>query len=211
MAATTTGGLSEIRTSYNQISEEKKDSFFGSNFNSKDNESTVEIFNDKELIGLFFSGDWCPPCRAFLPHLIDFYKEINSESKGPKFEIIFASADKNEDDYHTYYGKMPWKAFNFQDERFNKFKNLYGVTGIPKLIILTVDGLLITKDGRNDIIEKGEDAWIGWITKRDEEIEKNKTTQAAGLTNSQIQPQVSHNPSLISVESPSKKARAVPN
>ncbi|MFN9909829.1 MAG: thioredoxin-like domain-containing protein [bacterium] len=30
---------------------------------------------------LFFSAGWCPPCQTFLPKLVEFYNEINLETK----------------------------------------------------------------------------------------------------------------------------------
>jgi nucleoredoxin len=42
-----------------------------------------------KVTGIYFSAHWCPPCRAFTPHLIDFYKRFKGTSQ--EFEIVFAS------------------------------------------------------------------------------------------------------------------------
>ena len=50
----------------------------------------------------------CPPCRAFTPMLADLYEEYNEDEK--KFEIIFFSGDKSEEEFNNYFGEMPWLA-----------------------------------------------------------------------------------------------------
>ena len=162
--------------------EEKKDSYFGAVFEPNNGEVTAETISSKALIGLLFSAQWCPPCSSFLPILKDFYKEINFDEH--QFEIFFASYDKSHEQFKEYFEKMPWKAFPFGDERCNRFKNLYGVTGIPKLIILTPEGLLVTKMGRNDVVDKGEQAWTEWLKLKEEAIERFKNAPPPPQPNS---------------------------
>ncbi|GKV22886.1 hypothetical protein SLEP1_g32703 [Rubroshorea leprosula] len=51
-----------------------------------------------DLVGknilLYFSAHWCPPCRAFLPKLIEAYHKI--KAKDEAFEVIFISTDWEE-------------------------------------------------------------------------------------------------------------------
>ncbi|MFO0131921.1 MAG: thioredoxin-like domain-containing protein [bacterium] len=42
-------------------------------------------------MGLYFGAHWAPPCKKFLPSLIEFYNIHNKESK--KIEIIYISMD----------------------------------------------------------------------------------------------------------------------
>ena len=169
--------------------EENKNSYFGAVFDTHvQGELVVESISSKTLVGIYFSGSWCPPCKTFLPVLIDFYKEINFDE--PQFEIFFASCDTDDAQYKAFFEKMPWKAFPYNDERINRFKALYGVTGIPKLIVLTPDGLLVTKEGRIDILKKGENAWLDWLKGKEEAIERQKNApppQPATLANSNVQ------------------------
>ena len=208
MAATTiSGGVSEIRTSAGKLPDDKN-SFFGASFNSKESEfNSSEIFLEKELVGIYFSGNWCPPCKSFFPHLVEFYKEINYDRH--QFEILFASADKSEEEYNEYFGRMPWKAFFYNDDRFNKFKNYFGITGIPRLVILTPEGLLVTKDGRKDIIEKGEEAWQHWLHLKELALEKQKNEpQPVTGAPSPVGPHLSHlgASQLTGGDSPAKRS-----
>ena len=49
---------------------------------------TNEVLAGKEVIGLYFSAHWCPPCRGFTPQLGKFYDQIKDAKN---FEIIFVS------------------------------------------------------------------------------------------------------------------------
>ena len=44
---------------------------------------TNQALNGKKVVGLYFSADWCGPCRKFTPELLAFYKKMNSR-KGRK-------------------------------------------------------------------------------------------------------------------------------
>ena len=51
--------------------------------------ATAAAFKDKDLVALYFSAQWCPPCRAFLPVLKDFYKACAEKGK---LEVELAEA-----------------------------------------------------------------------------------------------------------------------
>ncbi len=47
---------------------------------------------------------------------------------------------------------MPWLAIPYEDEDSRtQLTTLYGIQGIPTLILLNPDGSLITEDGRGEI------------------------------------------------------------
>jgi len=109
-------------------------------------------FND--VIGLYFSAHWCGPCRSFTPRLVQFYQSFTDLNPG-KFDIVFVSSDKDDSMFNEYYLEMPWKAIPFIDRaRKNKLSTLYGVKGIPCLVLLNgKTGEVITKDGRTAIMK----------------------------------------------------------
>ncbi len=45
-----------------------------------------------KIVGLYFSAQWCPPCRRFTPELASFYKTLVAQEK--PFEVVFISADR---------------------------------------------------------------------------------------------------------------------
>ncbi len=137
-------------------------SLFGTNLvNAK-----MEIVSATNLVGrkvgVYFSGYWCPPCRAFTPVLVDFHKKLTKEGK--PFEIVFVSSDRSQKDMAAYMKevKMPWLALPFESERKGALGSKYGVRGVPTLIILDPDGKILSKDGRRDVMELGAKAFDKW-------------------------------------------------
>ena len=74
------------------------------------------------------------------------------------------SSDRSEEDMVSYFNGMPWLALPFDDPRKQELKTKFGVTGIPKLVILNEAGDLITADGRGDVQSKGEAAFDAWTS-----------------------------------------------
>jgi len=69
------------------------------------------------VIGIYFSADWCPPCKGFTPKLIDLYNKVKSCPNGVKFEVVFVSWDKDESAFTEYFNTMPWLALPYGIER----------------------------------------------------------------------------------------------
>ena len=56
-------------------------------------EVTTEHFKEFKYVGLFFSANWCPPCKLMLKELKNFYTDINMETK--TMEVIYVPCDKD--------------------------------------------------------------------------------------------------------------------
>lgn len=113
-----------------------------------------------KLIGIYFSAHWCPPCRGFTPQLVNFYNEVNKNEK--EFEVIFASCDQDEKSFASYFSEMPWLTLPFKDSRCDAASDEYGCEGIPYLVVLTKEGIVVTKNGRGDVMQKGAAAFQKW-------------------------------------------------
>lgn len=113
-------------------------------------------------IGLYFSAQWCPPCRAFTPQLIQAYEEL--QKQGKPFEIIFVSHDRSESDMYKYMRdyKMPWLAIRYDDAKRDELKQKHGIRGIPSLIIVDSSGKTLSANGRTEVSAKGYAAFDGW-------------------------------------------------
>ena len=108
--------------------------------------STGEALRDCDAIGIYFSAHWCPPCRQFTPYLASTYLELK---KRKRFEIVFASSDKGPDEFESYLNEMPWLAVPYHERGIKEvLSKVYGVRGIPALVIINGNGDLISKDGR---------------------------------------------------------------
>lgn len=115
------------------------------------------------LIGLYFSASWCPPCKTFTPLLTEFYNTAKKTCPD-EFEIIFVSSDRTQEEFDGYYEKMPWLAIP-PVEGSAKIKatlsSTLGVTAIPALAI--IDGKTgefiaggIARDDVMRVTESGE-------------------------------------------------------
>ncbi|XP_006008021.1 nucleoredoxin-like [Latimeria chalumnae] len=115
-------------------------------------------------LALYFSAHWCPPCRSFTPFLVETYKKLKSQ--GEKFEIIFVSSDRSLDSFKQYFGEMPWLAVPYSDEKRRLCLNrLYGIQGIPSLIILDLERNIITPHGRAAVVDDPECKEFPWHPK----------------------------------------------
>merc|ERR1719188_783112 len=113
-----------------------------------------EVIEGKTL-GLYFSAHWCGPCRSFTPKLAEWYKGIKGEL-GDKFEIIFCSGDRSEEDMKSYYKEHcdaggDWLCLPF--DKKDDLDPLFQVNGIPHLVIVGPDGKVINNNARGLISE----------------------------------------------------------
>mmetsp|Transcript_26462 Transcript_26462/g.57981 ORF Transcript_26462/g.57981 Transcript_26462/m.57981 type:complete len:252 (-) Transcript_26462:1910-2665(-) len=116
---------------------------------------TNEALAGKKVIGLYFSADWCGPCRQFTPELASFYEKMNNR-RGQKdnFEIVLISRCRDANSHYQYFAKMPWLALPLQEaagERGQLLSDKYGVKGIPTVVLVDDLGQTITTEARNKI------------------------------------------------------------
>ncbi|NBR71717.1 MAG: hypothetical protein EBT75_06450 [Proteobacteria bacterium] len=98
---------------------------------------------------IYYSAHWCPPCRAFTPKLVEWYKEF--KPKHQDFELVFASSDKSEAaqiEYMTEMG-MPWPAMKFAAAKDPTLKK-YSASGIPYLVLVDPTGKDLTGQKDNE-------------------------------------------------------------
>jgi len=103
--------------------------------------------NDADVVGLYFSAHWCPPCRNFTPKLSKFYTDM--KAAGKKFELVFVSSDKEQQAFDEYHGEMTFSAVPYENRDLKKtLSSKYKVEGIPTLVLLDAKtGETITKSG----------------------------------------------------------------
>ncbi|KAK9876013.1 hypothetical protein WA026_011130 [Henosepilachna vigintioctopunctata] len=122
----------------------------------KEHPNTMQDIHYKDIPagikGFYFSANWCPPCRAFTPQLSDMYKLVRK--KEPNFEIIFISSDRSPQSFNTIVETMPWLVVPFQQSAVRaELAQLYGIRGIPTLLLLDTNGHVITMDARTELAE----------------------------------------------------------
>jgi len=113
--------------------------------------ATSKAFEDVDIVGLYFSAHWCPPCRQFTPLLSERYTKLREAGK--KVEIVFLSSDSDEDSFKSYHSSMSFLALPYSDrERKNEIANKFDVRGIPNLKLLDAkSGEVICSNARSGI------------------------------------------------------------
>jgi nucleoredoxin len=163
----TTGGRSKVSADpegFPWIPKQFHEIIKGNVVNGKLENVDTETLKGNTAIGIYFSAHWCPPCRGFTPKLVETYKTIKNDGK--KFEIIFASSDKDDASYKEYFHEMPWLALPFKDHRIKELSDLYGVEGIPMLVIVDpATGKVINPSGRGSVEGDPKGAEFPWNPK----------------------------------------------
>lgn len=103
--------------------------------------SLSKAFANVDLVFLYASAHWCPPCRKYTPGLIKFYHDAKkfyaSDPKRTKsVEIVFVSADHDMSMFKNYYATMPWLAVPFDADTRERLLSWMKVTGVPRLMVL---------------------------------------------------------------------------
>jgi nucleoredoxin len=103
-----------------------------------------DMLPKKKLIALYFSAQWCPPCRKFTPQLIEFYNRIAREHV--EFEIVFVSFDRSPSGMETHMrdAQMPWPAIDFAKLPGKAALKKYAGGSIPCLVLLDDSGKVIS-------------------------------------------------------------------
>jgi thiol-disulfide isomerase/thioredoxin len=96
-----------------------------------------------------FWASWCGPCRGEIPNL----KAVYEEFKGPKFDLLSVAVwDKPEDTIEAAKEEqIPWNQI------INAQKiptDLYGIQGIPHIILFGPDGTILKRNLRGDDIRE---------------------------------------------------------
>jgi nucleoredoxin len=101
-------------------------------------------FENKKLIGLYFSAHWCGPCRKFTPELVDYYNR--NAPQHPEFDIIFVSSDRSQSDMEKYMheANMPWPAIDFSKIAGKQTITKYAGRGIPCLVLIDSTGKVVS-------------------------------------------------------------------
>ena len=152
-------GFSAISVS---ATETKKGLLFPDKLLDSDGKEVSSKVLGNKIVGIYFSAQWCPPCRHFTPSLVEFR---NNNSKD--FEVVFVSSDRSSKDQLAYMKKynMKWYTIAHGSDAAKDLKNKYEVRGIPSLVIVDSKGNTITKNGRGDVSKNPTGALASWQKK----------------------------------------------
>lgn len=94
-----------------------------------------------------FWASWCGPCRAEMPNLAEVYKKY----KGNRFEIVGVAVwdERNATEKALESLPITWPVI-FDAQQVPT--DLYGINGIPQIILFGPDGVIVARDLRGEKI-----------------------------------------------------------
>ncbi|CAL4062114.1 unnamed protein product [Meganyctiphanes norvegica] len=121
------------------------------------------ICGPDKIIALYFSANWCPPCRNFTPQLVAIYKHLKENTK-QQLEVVLVSSDQDDQAFQDYYRDMPWLALPYQDsKRKLRLSRRFRVASIPSLVLLdSRSGRVITRTATEKVVSDPEGLEFPW-------------------------------------------------
>ncbi|KAK4793410.1 hypothetical protein SAY86_023845 [Trapa natans] len=167
----------EVHDIVNLLSSPERDFLIRNNGNAV----KIDDLIGKKL-GLYFSASWCGPCHRFTPVLAEAYEGLRARSN---FEIVFISADEDDEAFNEYFVKMPWLAIPFADpEKRDSLDELFKVRGIPHLVIIDEAGRVISDGGVEIVREYGAEGYpftserVNELKDKEEDARRNQTLKS---------------------------------
>ena len=104
-----------------------------------------------------FWASWCGPCRAEIPNLL----AINKEFGGENFEVIGVNVWDNEQKFQE---SLKSEGINYAQIYVPQTENvteLYGIEGIPQIMLIGPDGTILKRDLRGEGIKEAVKEALG--------------------------------------------------
>jgi thiol-disulfide isomerase/thioredoxin len=100
---------------------------------------------------VYFGAEWCPPCRAFSPRLVQVYQRLKRIAPDA-FECIFISSDQDGGEQLKYVRKnaMPFPVLKFSQVGAVELLEKWKGRGIPSLIAFTREGEVVFHSYRGE-------------------------------------------------------------
>ena len=96
-----------------------------------------------------FWATWCGPCRGEVPNVVAAYQKYHDQG----FEVLGVSLDQDQAALDSFTGQngMVWPQYFDGKGWSNDIAVANGVRSIPAMWLIGKDGVLITKNAREDL------------------------------------------------------------
>ncbi len=130
-------------------------------FKARNIENTKDV-NFSDIVGkgkfvlVDFWASWCGPCKAEMPNIRKVYEKYGKKNLivlGVNVWDEHAAAIKCIDDH-----KMVWDHIYASEN--DEIKTLYGITGIPTLMLFAPDGTIVDRTFRGEEMVKKMDEYL---------------------------------------------------
>mmetsp|Transcript_41668 Transcript_41668/g.94028 ORF Transcript_41668/g.94028 Transcript_41668/m.94028 type:complete len:211 (+) Transcript_41668:3-635(+) len=101
------------------------------------------------LIGIYFSASWCPPCQTFTPLLAEAYQKIRTKHGERAFEVVLVPLDTLESQWSEYIKGMPWLSLHpAARECVVRIFMHFDIHQIPTLVVVNAKGEIVSRNAR---------------------------------------------------------------
>jgi thiol-disulfide isomerase/thioredoxin len=93
-----------------------------------------------------FWATWCGPCVAEIPGLKENYDRYHDKG----FEVVGISLDRDREALEKFVAEknLPWPVLFEGPDKPNPAVEFYGITSIPRMILVGRDGKVISTEAR---------------------------------------------------------------
>ncbi|TWU28208.1 TlpA family protein disulfide reductase [Bythopirellula polymerisocia] len=103
-----------------------------------------------------FWATWCGPCRAEVPNVLKLYEAYH----GKGFDVVGISLDEKREQAQSYIQQtgIPWVTIFSENDAQRGWEQplavYYGITGIPRAILVDQAGKVVSMNARGPILER---------------------------------------------------------
>ena len=111
----------------------------------------AEVVGAKVPVVIDFWASWCGPCRGEDPNVVKMYEKFHPKG----LEILSVSLDEDKDAWLKAIedDKLTWNHVSDLKGWQNAAAQLYCVNGIPHLVVLDENNVIVAKDLRGEELQ----------------------------------------------------------